>query len=949
VTNPATTAGTVDAAFSQTFTQTGATGTATFTLNSGSLPAGLGPLGTNGVLSGTPTVPGSFPITVKVTDSNGCTGVGSTYNLVINCQTITVTNPSTTAAVYNTAFSQNFTQSGAHGTATFSLNSGTLPTGLSLTTAGTLSGTPTVTGTFPITVKVTDANGCTGTSATYNLAVKPQANSDTYSTLVNNVQLVVTGGTTTTPSTPAIQSTVKLTANDLPSGGITLATGTFATTQSGSVTVASDGTFLYTPPAQPGLSPITMDTFTYTISSDTGGTGTPATAQGTVTLNLSGRVWFVMNNGAAGNGQSQSPFNTLSSGIGASTANDFIFIYQGDGTSANLSTASTLKPGQQFVGEGAGLTVGSHLLVAAGGFALIGNTVTLANNTSVGGFDMSTGASAGIVGSSVTGISVSPRDVASTTGTAVNISGSGNTGQMTFRSVSANGAGNGITISNFGTPGSLTITGDGASDPTNTTRGNTTAKLGGGTITPGSGGTIQGTTGPGIFLNNTGPVTLHSAQVIAPNAGSQTVNNGNNGITATSVNGLTLDNVYINGFIGNSGLRGTAVTNLVLQHTDIDGNGTAAGTETNNNWNVRLDDLAGDCGNVTAGCGWGNSLFFNSRENIVGILQGVTNTTVSSRLTITNSEFRDTTLTASPSNDALLITAFKSAVTNVTVTGSTLKNVESGGFEYAGNDDSSGSVDVWNNVIENTGSDVLISHNGGTPTTGEMLNFSVTGNTERQLTGNPASTNAITVFLSGGSNSGSQMVGKIENNTIGNLAVSGSGSHVGQGISVNATGAGTITATVTGNTVHQIHQNSVFFGDANSGSATLNLYVHGNTFNSDQSGTGLDALDITGGAVGTDTSKVCLDMASNSLLGDLTYTSVSLQTFGTSASGINLAGLNITFNNNTTAIANFAGANPVTTPPGVNTSALPTPSSSFIILGPGQITGVTNCGVTFPP
>jgi len=83
VTNPGVTSGTVDAAFNQTFTQSGGAGTVTFTLASGSLPAGLS-LATNGTLSGTPTQKGSFPITVKATDSNGCTGTGSTYTLVIN-------------------------------------------------------------------------------------------------------------------------------------------------------------------------------------------------------------------------------------------------------------------------------------------------------------------------------------------------------------------------------------------------------------------------------------------------------------------------------------------------------------------------------------------------------------------------------------------------------------------------------------------------------------------------------------------------------------------------------------------------------------------------------------------------------------------------------------------------------------------------------------------------
>src|SRR5436853_165560 len=130
---------------------------------------------TTGVLDGTPTAPGTFPITVTATDANACSGTGATYTLVIACQTITVTNPVTTSSVFNAALvaaNFTFTQSGVgtHTPATFTINSGTLPTGLSFSTAGVLSGTPTQTGTFPITVKVTVANGCTGIGATYHLA-----------------------------------------------------------------------------------------------------------------------------------------------------------------------------------------------------------------------------------------------------------------------------------------------------------------------------------------------------------------------------------------------------------------------------------------------------------------------------------------------------------------------------------------------------------------------------------------------------------------------------------------------------------------------------------------------------------------------------------------------------------------------------------------------------------
>src|SRR5437763_5585192 len=162
VTNPPLSAGTVGAAFSQTFIETGGNGALTWSVNSGALPTGLTLHAATGILDGTPTQLGTFPITVRVVDADGCVGGSAQYNLTIGCQAVTVSNPVVTSGTVGAAFSQTFTQSGAIGGATFNTTS-TLPAGLTLTANGTLSGTPTVTGTFPIVVKATDSNGCSGT------------------------------------------------------------------------------------------------------------------------------------------------------------------------------------------------------------------------------------------------------------------------------------------------------------------------------------------------------------------------------------------------------------------------------------------------------------------------------------------------------------------------------------------------------------------------------------------------------------------------------------------------------------------------------------------------------------------------------------------------------------------------------------------------------------------
>lgn len=80
VTPPTVNIGNQGTAFSQTFTQSGGLGTATFSTTS-ALPAGL-TLSSDGVLAGDPSQTGTFQITVTATDANGCIGAAH-YTLTI--------------------------------------------------------------------------------------------------------------------------------------------------------------------------------------------------------------------------------------------------------------------------------------------------------------------------------------------------------------------------------------------------------------------------------------------------------------------------------------------------------------------------------------------------------------------------------------------------------------------------------------------------------------------------------------------------------------------------------------------------------------------------------------------------------------------------------------------------------------------------------------------------
>lgn len=160
--------GTVGTAYSQTMSGSGGTAPYSFAVTSGTLPAGL-TLTSAGVLSGNPTTANGAgtSLTITATDANGCSG-NRPLTLKI-CPVINVGAITSTGTV-GTAFSQTITASGGTAPYTYTLTSGALPGGLSLTTAGVLSGTPNVEISSTVTVTATDANGCTGTR-NYTLAM----------------------------------------------------------------------------------------------------------------------------------------------------------------------------------------------------------------------------------------------------------------------------------------------------------------------------------------------------------------------------------------------------------------------------------------------------------------------------------------------------------------------------------------------------------------------------------------------------------------------------------------------------------------------------------------------------------------------------------------------------------------------------------------------------------
>jgi len=156
--------GAVGATYSQTLTAAGGKAPYAWTITSGTLPAGLS-LSSSGIISGTPTAAGGpISVTIQVTDSTSTTATES-MSLTIN-PVLNITTSSLPAWTVGVVYSQTLVATG--GTAPFSwtIASGTLPSGLSLSSVGIISGTPTTAGgPTSVTYKITDNTSATATKS----------------------------------------------------------------------------------------------------------------------------------------------------------------------------------------------------------------------------------------------------------------------------------------------------------------------------------------------------------------------------------------------------------------------------------------------------------------------------------------------------------------------------------------------------------------------------------------------------------------------------------------------------------------------------------------------------------------------------------------------------------------------------------------------------------------
>jgi hypothetical protein len=416
---------------------------------------------------------------------------GCTTNRGVAQFSVTTTSGQLATAIINAVYPQT-TLTAANGTApyTWAITSGALPTGLTLSPSGALSGTPTAFGTFNFTVTVTDSATPTPHTATASLSVL--INPALASVVLNPT--TVTGGTSST-------GTVTLTGAAAAAATVTLSSNNGAAVVPATATVAAgqtSGTFQVTTNAVSASTPATI-TATYGVAKTAALTVNPPVvsmvtlAQSTVTGGTSTTGTVTLSGPAATGGDvvtlsstnaAATPQATVTVAAGASTA-------QFNVTTVTVTTTATGNIQASFNSSSptAALTVVPAPTITS--FTATATTITAGGSTTLTGvFSNGTGSVSNGVGAvtSGTAVTVSPATTTTYTLTVTNAAGTLVTKQATVTVVAA------PAITSF-TPAAATIT-------------------------AGSSTTLTGvfSNGTGSVDNGVGAVTSGTAVTVSPSA-----------------------------------------------------------------------------------------------------------------------------------------------------------------------------------------------------------------------------------------------------------------------------------------------------------------------------------------------------------------------------------------------------------------------------------------------
>jgi VCBS repeat-containing protein len=436
-------------------------------------------------------------------------------------------------------------------------------------------------------------------------------------------------------------------------------------------------------------------------------------------------------------------------------------------------------------------------------------------------------------------------NVSSTTGKAVGVSTA--TGAFNFTSISSNGAAKGITVNALTGGGSFSANGTGGlCDSTHTGVGDCT------------GGTIQNSVQRGAEFVNAVSVTLKNinfandattngdAAVTCGDTLNGTNSNCNAAIHLANVTSAALDRVLVNGS-AQIGINGNNVTGLNMSNVEVKNSGNETGEH-----GVQFVNLLGTV--TVTGSNFHNNFFRQfTAQNSSGTLNA----------SITNSTFNGNGIAVSPGAQGALISGHGTANMTVNVQGSTFSNNFGSGYFSDLADAAVMNVTVDNSTFTSNGTGLVVAAANSSNAT-----YDVSGNT---MTGTGSSVIAISTTGAG------TVSGTIVNNIIGNIGVLASGcSVVGcTGIDLNAAGSGTFAARVSSNTVSQFSGTGIR-GNDTSGSAVMQVKFNSNTVNTPVVGA-VNGIFVQSGALATDTTSVCADIVSNTILGVYSSTQIRVR------------------------------------------------------------------------
>jgi len=341
--------------------------TVTYSVSSGALPSGITLNSSTGAISGTSTAAGSYSFTIKAENAAGNVTQLFTDDLYV---TPAWTDNTLAAFTYNTAYSD---QVVATGSPTYSISSGSLPTGLSLSSStGAVTGTPTYYGAYSFTIQAANETGSVTQSFSGAINKVLEWTDNTLATPVYNIAYLDSVAALGYPN-----PTYSVTVGALPTG---LSLNSSSGLVSGTTTATGSHSFTITASNTEGN--ITQS-FSFTIAppfSATGGTTTDSGGYRYHTFNASGNFVvtgsksmdiLIVGGGGSGAGGSSDPWDGYS-------------LYGGGGGGAGRFTTSTttVTGGTYVVTVGAGATA---VGMGEGVSGLNGNTSSFGATTAIGG------------------------------------------------------------------------------------------------------------------------------------------------------------------------------------------------------------------------------------------------------------------------------------------------------------------------------------------------------------------------------------------------------------------------------------------------------------------------------------------------------------------------------------------------------------------------------------